>query len=458
MGARLLLGGLLISSTGVRAASDKATLQWQPVPDARAYAVEVATDAAFAHVIHSARSPQPTLTWKPEGAGVYYIRVASIDAWQRTGAYSSPTRLIATYTSPTLLAPPAKASLAATAPYRFTWEKVAGTTTYQLELASTADFAKPVLTRTRHRDPYATLKLPPGHYYWRVGAIYADGLPMIYGPARSVTVQPPPPTEVVATTRRLALLAAPVSAAAPLPSLSLRSEATPAAGLADARFDFGLAPMLYHYELTGQTPSTRVTARLYSSAVANAQLHFASGWGLASFLQRASAPLFKDAPPSGLAAAQPNLDLTSINFALLATRDYSLGKGRRVEARLGYLRKSLPLLYKTDGRQLALHNAVLHGLLVGIGTRLPLNQSFALEAQCDYDHPLVATGTGIGSGWHLLTSLGATQVLSSDFYLRYAGLFEYGHLQIQDALLGLDGSLSERRNGVAASLGWMLTP
>jgi len=43
--------------------------------------------------------------------------------------------------------------------------------------------------------------------------------------------------------------------------------------------------------------------------------------------------------------------------------------------------------------QLAFHSAVLRGVLAGIGARLPLNQSFALEAQCDYDHPLVATGT-----------------------------------------------------------------
>ena len=117
------------------------TLKWGAVTGAKSYAVEVATDSGFSHVVIKETDTSTSRAWLSAPPGTYYWRVYAIG----TGQYG-PWSAIWHFTVPgTVLLPPVLTapSKGATVPntVTLTWNKAAGATSYYVKVATDAAFS-----------------------------------------------------------------------------------------------------------------------------------------------------------------------------------------------------------------------------------------------------------------------------------------------------------------------------
>jgi len=72
-------------------------VRWAPVPGARTYRLEIATDRYFDQIVFAKANLQGTSFMVPElGGSVFYLRMAALDSGQETGDFSEalPFRVI----------------------------------------------------------------------------------------------------------------------------------------------------------------------------------------------------------------------------------------------------------------------------------------------------------------------------------------------------------------------------
>ncbi len=71
--------------------SNTVTLKWDAVADAKAYRVQIAPGRSFSEIsVDKTVTGKNNFSWNSSSIGVFYVRVASIDAKDFTGSFSSP--------------------------------------------------------------------------------------------------------------------------------------------------------------------------------------------------------------------------------------------------------------------------------------------------------------------------------------------------------------------------------
>ncbi|HHY55650.1 MAG TPA: hypothetical protein GYA08_09455 [Chloroflexi bacterium] len=162
------------------------TLQWrviltptaQPRLAAPTYRVQIANNPAFnpvkLEVTTESTSYTPPKT-KTLADGVWYWRVAFVDANNRLHPYSPTRSFTKTYPLPTLLRP-AQGENTGEAPV-FTWAPVTGAASYKIEYADNSNYNKSTVVTTDVTTYVPTKAMTSSPYYWRVQMFDADNNP-----------------------------------------------------------------------------------------------------------------------------------------------------------------------------------------------------------------------------------------------------------------------------------------
>jgi hypothetical protein len=173
------------------------TFSWGSVAGASDYIIEIDDDASFASPEVSGYVLDTTYTVPsdhPLTAGTYHWRV---HAQSGCGAGPSSTAWTLTIndapgTAPVPIGPADGAETCDTKP-SFSWQQLAGATSYRIFVDNDASFASPEIDETISATSFtASTDLAPGVYHWKVQASNVCG----DGPAsasRALTIQSPPP-------------------------------------------------------------------------------------------------------------------------------------------------------------------------------------------------------------------------------------------------------------------------
>lgn len=191
LGDRLwrLIGGVAHAETAARRAI---VLRWEAVPGVSAYTIEIAEDAAFRSIVIRTRVPQNYFKWATLAQRTYYWRVKSIDAEGRESEFSEVRTISAVVGAPDPTAPRNGASFSiGDEPLKVAlrWTATELVVQYDVEVARDAGFGD-VFGRARVRDALSHSIAPdrPGHYYWRVTGIDANGERTATSPAQRFDV------------------------------------------------------------------------------------------------------------------------------------------------------------------------------------------------------------------------------------------------------------------------------
>ena len=172
------------------------TFEWQRVPEAVYYKVELSTSPTFVAVeatyttYNTRVTPDDTLAH-----GTHYWRVSGVDADGHVGTPSASRSFTKGISAPTLVSPEDNASV--TIP-TFEWQAVDGAAYYKVELSTSPTFVPVQATYTTYNlrlTPVDALAL--GTYYWRVSGVDADGHVGNNNRRRFTLTAPPAPSDTV---------------------------------------------------------------------------------------------------------------------------------------------------------------------------------------------------------------------------------------------------------------------
>jgi hypothetical protein len=166
--------------------SDPFLLRWEPVPHAVKYVVTVAADPALAtQVLGSVNNPVETVgtALSPPGSlepGQYWWAVTPVNAVGHRGARSAIGTFNWRWPSTTALNVENLSPVQNEYEPRFSWGRVPGAATYEVEVNSSQDFApgsKVCCTDKSIGTSLAPKKVFPNNtYYWRVRALDPNGI------------------------------------------------------------------------------------------------------------------------------------------------------------------------------------------------------------------------------------------------------------------------------------------
>ena len=179
----------LLTPTGekvVNYPSDPFLLRWEPVPNAVKYIVTVAADPALAtQVLGTANNPVETVgtALSPPGSlepGQYWWAVTPENAVGHRGARSAIGSFVWRWPSGTSLNVENLSAVANEYEPKFSWGRVPGAATYEVEVNSSQDFAPGSKVCCDDKSVGTSLApkkvFPNNTYYWRVRALDANGI------------------------------------------------------------------------------------------------------------------------------------------------------------------------------------------------------------------------------------------------------------------------------------------
>ncbi|NZA28086.1 FecR domain-containing protein [Luteimonas sp. SJ-92] len=178
-----------------------APLSWPALDGAQGYRLQLAADPEFLTLLQDRTSDTPVVELSAPGDGVFHARVRAIDARGLEGLDAvREVRVAANPPPPFAIAPIEEGATHGPRP-RFRWTRSEGAARYRLQVAADASFATPLidragLARTELRAPQ---ELPPGDYFWRIGAIDADGKHGPYGKPVRFALRDPEPGPAIGT-------------------------------------------------------------------------------------------------------------------------------------------------------------------------------------------------------------------------------------------------------------------
>jgi len=164
---------------------------------ARAYRVQLATDANFYALVADVVSTAPVVTVADLPDGTYWLRARGIDPADIEGRDAVMTVLRHLLPAPPV--PITAAGRSAEGPAQFDWRGGVAGTRYQLQVARDPGFGDLVVERQDVAATGDTEVLPPGRYAWRVAGIDPGGERGDWSEVRELTVLraaplPDPPT------------------------------------------------------------------------------------------------------------------------------------------------------------------------------------------------------------------------------------------------------------------------
>ncbi len=196
----------------------RVVLRWKAVPGAKAYELQIARDAACGDVVLEARTTSAGYRWDELPTATHWYRVRSFDAEGRASEWSPVLAITVDSAVPAQVLPEDGAVVPCGGPVSLELAPSALVKTYGVELAPTADFARP-RTIEGPSASFPVGELPPGTWWWRARAVDVKGRRAGPGPARSLIVRvtaprPRPVADVTGGTRQVGLAWAPVACAA----------------------------------------------------------------------------------------------------------------------------------------------------------------------------------------------------------------------------------------------------
>lgn len=116
----------------------------------------------------------------------WYWRVATIDAKKNVGAYSAVQQFYKEYKTPQLVKPVQARGMDLS--YGFEWIPIEGAASYEIQLASDAQFNGAISFKTSFKTDNSrftpTVKMTEQDYYWRVRMFDLDKVPGPYNNGR----------------------------------------------------------------------------------------------------------------------------------------------------------------------------------------------------------------------------------------------------------------------------------
>lgn len=153
------------------------------------YRAYVARDRALTDVVQAQRFKQPVAKFDDLPDGDYFLAVSGIDDAGLEGRRQVvPFRLSARPVPPIAVwfgsddVPPSE----------LRWTHAPHASAYRFQLATSADFSKPLRDERIEATRVNIRSLPPGRYYWRVASLDAQGREGAFGGTQSLVLSLPP--------------------------------------------------------------------------------------------------------------------------------------------------------------------------------------------------------------------------------------------------------------------------
>ena len=164
---------VLVNPTNNATVSANPVFSWQSVTGALEYEIKVATDAGFSSVVYQATTYQLDATPTSDlPTSTLYWEVAGVDTNGQSGPYAASQFSKSSLPGPTLSTPANGASLQyPTAPLLFSWQPLAGSASYKVEVSSSPTFSTENSYTTDNTSYALTDPQAAGTYYWRVQGI-----------------------------------------------------------------------------------------------------------------------------------------------------------------------------------------------------------------------------------------------------------------------------------------------
>lgn len=162
-----------------------ATLRWSASAAARAYHVQVSSQADFSAVLADIPALTATEYAVPLTPGQYYWRIASVAAGQDQGPFSDVQGFTQRKVPESPALEPAQID---DKRLLFRWRAGGAGDKYQIQVARDPDFARPILDETVTTNQSQIDRPEPGTYYLRVKTIDADGYAGPFGPSQQLEV------------------------------------------------------------------------------------------------------------------------------------------------------------------------------------------------------------------------------------------------------------------------------
>lgn len=153
------------------------SFQWPPLPEAKAYRLQIAKDKSFDRLLADTVVSSAEGSWPDLPDGHYWLRIRGIDEVGLEGRNADHRFELDARPLPAAALGPVDGEVVRNAAPRFRWTPVDGAAGYRFQLARDRGFSDLL---TEHRALNAvelelTTPIDPGTYYWRVATLEADG-------------------------------------------------------------------------------------------------------------------------------------------------------------------------------------------------------------------------------------------------------------------------------------------
>lgn len=164
-------------------------LTWPAVHGAVAYRIQLAADMKFDSLLRDTLVRSPNIAWPDLPMGGLVLRVRAIDGVGLEGLNAHHSLVLEPPLSPPVSNVLPGHRVAMGAEPVFEWHAVQDAAMYRFQMASTPDFASPLLDVVGAQLRYVpALALAPGDYYWRLSSQDGHGNASDFSEARMLTV------------------------------------------------------------------------------------------------------------------------------------------------------------------------------------------------------------------------------------------------------------------------------
>lgn len=187
-----LAPALLLPASGQIFTVPTPDFSWNAAPNALYHQIQIDNTYEFTSPVQDVTLAPGVLTYTaaplPNG-GTYYWRVRGINDLGVAGAWSGRRsfKLSAGFGGPTLISPASGAAMTNTTP-TLVWNPVAGSASYQVQIALATNFVNLVETGTPLATSFTAAPLADGRYYWRARGVSGTGVPGAWSSARSFVI------------------------------------------------------------------------------------------------------------------------------------------------------------------------------------------------------------------------------------------------------------------------------